>query len=109
LTTEQISKLALSGDQIAKECFDVAGFHIGKAISNAVNLLNVKTIILGGGVSNAFSLLEPSINDGLNKYLFHSANKKVIIKRTKLGYNAAFIGCVALILQKTSKGENYEK
>ena len=66
---------------------------------NAVNLLNINTVVLGGGAAEAFDLLEPSATKSLNENLFTKANPNVKILHSAPGRFAALMGCAALVLE----------
>lgn len=88
--------LAIKGEEGAKEIYRQAGTHLGIAIAQAVNLLNPKAVIFGGGVSASMDLLEPEIRRVLEKEAVRLAGE-VEILYTALGYEAALIGAAALV------------
>jgi glucokinase len=93
---EQISDLARLGDAFAQKVMHETGYYIGKALSAAVNMLNPEMAVFGGGVSQSFDLIEAGIKDGLQRYMFKSANKNIKLAKTALSYNAALIGAAAI-------------
>ena len=99
LTAKEIADLARNGDTDALAVWQDAGAHIGKAVSYAVNLLNIDTVVLGGGAAEAFDLLEPSATKSLNENLFTKANPNVKILHSAPGRFAALMGCAALVLE----------
>ena len=96
LTAQQIAALADSGDAEAKHVFELAGHYIGKAIASSINLLNMKKIVLGGGVIQSYHLLQEAIGASLDRYVFRQGNKDVVVEKTGLGYYAALIGAAAI-------------
>ena len=98
-TAKEIADLARSGDETAKEVWQSAGAYIGKASAYAVNLLNIDTIVLGGGAAEAFDLLEPSATKSLYENLFKNANPNVKILHSLPGKFAALKGCAALVIE----------
>ena len=99
LTAEQIAALARGGDEIAKLVFDITGRLIGKAASYAVNLLNLEKVVIGGGVSNSFDLLLPSMEASFRERIFRDANPRTAFEKTALGTNAGLAGAVAVAMQ----------
>ena len=99
LSAEQIAALARSGDETAKLVFDITGGLIGKAASYAVNLLNLEKVVIGGGVSNSFDLLLPSMEASFRKKVFRDANPNVVFEKTALGTNAGLSGAVAIAMR----------
>ena len=99
LSAEQVAALARTGDTAAKLVFEITGWLIGKAASYAVNLLNLEKVVLGGGVSNSFDLLLPSMETSFREKIFRDANPSVVIEKTALGTNAGLAGAVAVAMR----------
>lgn len=95
LSAKEIADLARSGDPAALKAYETAGGYMGKALSFCVNILNIGTVIIGGGVSESFDLLEKPINSALSERVFRQGNPRVEVKRTALGYYAALVGAAA--------------
>ncbi len=100
LGADKVADLARNGDEIALKGYTQAGNYIGKALSYSINLLNLKKIIIGGGVAQSFDLLEKPIYSSLEKYVFKTANPSYSIQKTGLGYYAALIGAAAVAQMK---------
>ena len=99
ISAKEIADLAGGGQETALEVWRLAGHYIGKAAAAAINLLNVDTVVLGGGAAEAFNLLEPAATDSLERYVFKKANPNVKILHSKPGKYAALMGCAALVLE----------
>lgn len=100
ISAKDIADLARDGDKTAIAVWQEAGAYIGKAVSYAVNLLGIDTVVLGGGAAEAFELLLPATNAALEGYVFKKANPKVKILHSEPGRFAALKGCVALTMGK---------
>jgi predicted NBD/HSP70 family sugar kinase len=59
-------------------------------------MLNPEMAVFGGGVSQSFDLIEAGIKDGLQRYMFKSANKNIKLAKTALSYNAALVGAASI-------------
>jgi glucokinase len=57
LTPRAIADLARAGDPVARAIYADAGTVLGMALANAVCLLNLEAIVVGGGVARAGDLL----------------------------------------------------
>ena len=57
ITPAIIASAAESGDEIAKEIYESAGYYIGIAMTNVMVSVSPQRIILSGGVANAGNLL----------------------------------------------------
>lgn len=104
ISAKEISDLARKGDKTALSVWQSAGHYIGKAVSYAVNLLNIDTVVLGGGAAEAFDLLQPAAMATLDKLVFKKATERVKILHSAPGRFAALKGCAALALEN-KKGE----
>lgn len=60
-----VAALAHAGDADAREIFHDAGRALGLACASAATLLDISHAIVGGGVSHAWDLLQPGIDDAL--------------------------------------------
>ena len=98
ISAKDVAELARDGDETAISVWQNAGSYIGKAASYAVNLLNIDTVVLGGGAAEAFDLLEPSATKSLNDNMFKKANPNAKILHSLPGRFAALMGCAALVL-----------
>ena len=106
-TQKQLSKDAkglafLAGEQVpeAAAIFRDAGMYLARGFSHMANILNPQAIILGGGLSLAYSLMEKHVNEYLAHYVFNGLSIDIV--NTKLGYHAAVIGAVALVVHSDS-------
>jgi len=99
LSAREIADRAKSGDETAKMVFDITGRLIGKAASYVVNLLNLEKVVIGGGVSNSFDLLFPSMERTFREKVFRDANVNAVFAKTGLGYDAGLAGAAALAMQ----------
>jgi len=100
-TAQKVAESARNGDELALSVFETTGFLLGKAVSYAVNLLNLEMVVFGGGVSLSFDLLLPSLEKSFRSRLFQSANPSVRLEQTGLGYNAGLAGAAAITQQRT--------
>ncbi|HEY0248086.1 MAG TPA: ROK family protein [Gryllotalpicola sp.] len=57
----EIYERALAGDELAAQVFENAGAGVGQAITVVAALVDVTTVVIGGGVARGWRLLEPAI------------------------------------------------
>lgn len=85
------------GDTIAIKELENSCMLIGNVCANIVTLLNIDTIVFGGGVIEAIGpFMMPRIKKSFNKSVLKDSGSKVKLKVTKLGDDAAIYGGVAL-------------
>lgn len=91
------AQLARSGNQTASELFQQIGEYLGRGIAYYVNILDPDAMIIGGGVSASLDLLMPGIRKAIDQYVF-APMKDALILPTALGYEAALMGAIAIVL-----------
>lgn len=99
VTAKEIGERARAGEAKASAVMADTGRYLGRAIADCINVLNPAAVILGGGVSLDFDLLEPALRETVAKRLFTRANPSVILRVTGLGYHAALLGAATLALE----------
>ena len=78
-----------------------AGEHIGTGIASLVNIFNPGVVVLGGGVSGAFDLLQPHIERTVRERAFTESARIAKIVRSSLGNDATAVGA-AMLAKDTS-------
>lgn len=101
---EEIVGMAERGDSDAKGLFSQAGVHIGNVITGLVMLLDISTIILGGGVANSGDLLLKPASNTVNTCL-KKFNRDINIKKAQLGEKSGAIGALGLIYENINGGK----
>ena len=94
-TPAELSELAADGDAVAERIFRVAGEGVARAILIATALLDIETVVIGGGVSNAWPLLHPAIAEHLETEPPVRGTAPSIVRGT-LGDSAVAQGAAAL-------------
>jgi len=95
---EAIARLARQGDPAALEVFRLEGVYLGRMIGMAVNLLSPDLVVLGGGLSLAFDLFQPSMKETVQAHVYRTANPCLRIAATPLGYQGGLLGAAALAI-----------
>lgn len=96
---DDIARLAGRGNKIAKGLMKRYGFYLGVAITNYFNLMDVRTAILGGGISAAFKHFVPETNKTIKQRAINTINKKFRVLKSNLSNNAGVLGAAALIFE----------
>jgi|GEM_PF-2075950 len=91
-------KKARAGNQISKKRWQRFGEYLGIGLANIVNLLEPETIVIGGGLSNAWQLFAPSAIQTMRRFTFSPvARKRTKVLRAKLDRNAGALGAALLV------------
>jgi len=99
LEPKEIYELAKKGDKAALKTFEKAAYHLGIGIANIVNIIDVSLIVLGGGVSQAFDIMQNQIKKGFKEHTFEVHLNTVEIKLSSLQDNAGLYGGFAIAKQ----------
>ncbi|MBF0484692.1 MAG: ROK family protein [Candidatus Omnitrophica bacterium] len=94
---EDVSELAVKGNSRAIEFWQEVGNHVGMALVSVINILNPKMIVVGGGISNSFRFIQPSILKTINTRAMKVPASMVRIVKAKLGDDAGLIGAKVLV------------
>ena len=94
---EDVFALAEQDNVRAVQFWEEAATHIGNALVGVINLLNPSRIIIGGGVSNNFKYLQPTINAVIKRRAMKVQSGMVKVVRAKLGDDAGIIGAQVLV------------
>ena len=92
LTSEKIYSVAAAGDATAQAVFRETGRYLGIACANLINLLNLETIIIGGGVMAAGALLMNATLESVQRHAFAASYADCRIVQSKLWPDAGMIG-----------------
>lgn len=92
-----VTVLAKQGNARAFQFWEETGTHIGNALVGVINLLNVRLIIIGGGVSNNFSYMSPTIRKVIRRRAMKVQASMVKIVRSKFIDDAGLIGAQVLV------------
>jgi len=92
---EELADLAGMGDALALQAFARAGRAIGLGIASAAALLDVRVVILGGGISQVPSLW-PTLRLSLAQHARLSYLDGLRVEKAALGQTAGLVGAAAL-------------
>ncbi|MFO8231528.1 MAG: ROK family protein [Longimonas sp.] len=96
LTPRTLHQAAKQGDEAAAEILAWAGHKLGCALSSAVNLLDIRVVIVGGGISNAGDFLLDPAREALHNQVFPGVKEGVCIERENLGNEVGVLGAAHL-------------
>ena len=96
INAKRVVKAAQKGDLVAVEVFKRGGYILGEGLVSAIRILDIKTIIVGGGVSKTFELIIDPMKEALDKFLTPYYLKELDIRMATLGNEAGIIGAASL-------------
>lgn len=92
-----------SGDSLTREVVDEVAHHLGIAIANAVTLLSLPRVVLGGGLTEAIG--KPFVNEvkkSVKQHVFPDRCRQVEIVASELEDDAGLLGAALLAREKLS-------
>jgi glucokinase len=97
-TAETIAARARKGEPRALAVWAEAGQALGIAVASWIQVLDVRTVVFGGGVAGALDLLEPLVHLELEQRLFGMDPASVRILHAALGDDAGVLGAAKIAL-----------
>lgn len=98
IKSKSLAKAVRGGDGLVTGHIIDACVVIGGVLASVTNLLNLDTIVLGGGLVEALGyFMVPQIQESLEQHALDDALKNLVIKETKLGDDAAIYGGIKLV------------
>ncbi|RWH78067.1 ROK family protein [Mesorhizobium sp.] len=94
----EVFELASNGDPRAVEIIDAVHFHIGLALSHAVNLLDLDMIVIGGGVAGSLDITK--LAKEVLAHVITLPEHTPAVVRTTLRSEAALIGAGLLAFSR---------
>lgn len=96
ITVDAIASLARTGDVNAINAYASAGFNLATVIANIIKVLDIRVILIGGGMSQAWDLMADVFNATLNVALIPVLRGQVEVKISNTGDQAGIIGAALL-------------
>lgn len=96
LDSKMIEAALKQGDEVAEKAYHNFGKWLGRNIVSSLRVLDVRTVLLGGGVSKTFKYMKTPMYKVINEHLGDYYTKDLEIKKASLGNDAGIIGAAAL-------------
>lgn len=87
---EELHRRAVDGSPAEQALFREIGRDLGAGILSAVALLDVTTVLIGGGFGRALEVLRPGIQEALGERNY--GTDQVVVRSAALGTGAGWIG-----------------
>jgi glucokinase len=96
LTAHQIAQKARAGDAYAIAAFALAANHLAVALAHILKVVNVIHIVIGGGASQAWDLMQASFHQRLQHDLIPVMRQSITIQISNAGDQAGMLGAALL-------------
>lgn len=96
LTSEDVYKLAVEGNDRARAIFISMGEALGVALANMINIFNFPLYLLSGGPLPAWDFFAPAMLEEVTRRSFTYRHSPTRIEKAKLGNEAGLYGAAYL-------------
>lgn len=96
ITAYDVAAAARRGDAMASEIFNDIGRLLGYGVANLVSLLDPEIVVLGGGMASASDLYMGSLKQAMLERAQPLAVKQVKVAVSKLGDMVNLLGCARM-------------
>ncbi|MGL4629797.1 MAG: ROK family protein [Leadbetterella sp.] len=96
ISTTGLVAAASEGDVLALAIFDEVGKLLGDGLVAMIRILDINTILVGGGLSASFNYILPAMKRQLNYWLSPYYLDTLQIKKATLGNDAGLLGAASL-------------
>ncbi len=96
LTSEEVYRLALTGNERAKAVFEAVGKALGIALSTLINIFNFPLYLLSGGPLPAWDLFAPHMLEEVRRRSFTFSRTHTRIAPALLGSDSGLFGAAYL-------------
>ncbi|MGH6943741.1 MAG: ROK family protein [Geminicoccaceae bacterium] len=94
-----VSQAAKRGDEAARDVIRQAGWALGAALGNFVNIFNPEMVVIGGGLAEIGAMLIDPARLALRRFALPDMLDRLEIREAALGGSVGIYGAAALVLQ----------
>lgn len=94
-----VVEAARAGDEVALSLIEEEATLLGRGFASLVHLYSPEKVVMGGGVSAAFDLMDETIHRVMRANLM-AAFRDVVVVRAELAENAGLVGAAALVADR---------
>jgi len=96
ISTTGLVAAAAEGDELAMQVWTEVGEMLGDGLVSLVRILDIKQILIGGGLSASYDYILPAVQKQLNYWLTPYYLKDLKLQRATLGNDAGLLGAASL-------------
>lgn len=92
----RVAELARAGDTHAQSAYAIAGTCLAQTVAHIAKILDIGQVVIGGGVSNSWDLMQAAFNTQLQADLIPALRENLYVKISTSGDEAGIIGAALL-------------
>ena len=96
LTAQQIAELARASNKEAQVAYSKAGEALATALAHVLKVVDVPNVVIGGGMSGAWDLMQNAFDARLEKDLIPVLRGKIKVNISSSGDQAGMLGAALL-------------
>ena len=96
LSARNIAELAAQGDTAAVAAYEQAGERLAQALAHILKVVDVETVVIGGGMSAAWPLMQQAFARRMEQDLIPALRGQVRVVLSQAGDQAGMIGAALL-------------
>ena len=96
ISAKEIAALAIQGDEAAVSAFERAGATMGRAVAHILKVVDIPHIVIGGGLSGSWQLMEPAFRQRLEADLVPVLRGKTSVAVSRAKDSAGMLGAAKL-------------
>ncbi|MFC5409189.1 ROK family protein [Larkinella bovis] len=99
ISTTSLVAAAAVGDKLALQIWTEVGEMLGDGLVSLIRVLDIKQILIGGGLSASYDYILPAVQKQLDFWLTPYYQKGLSLKRATLGNDAGLLGAASLCFE----------
>ncbi len=99
ISTTGLVAAAAEGDKLAMQIWEEVGEMLGEGLAALIKILDIKYVLIGGGLSASFDYILPAVDRTLDYWLNPYYKNGLAIKRATLGNDAGLLGAASLCFE----------
>ncbi|MDB4835365.1 ROK family protein, partial [Cyclobacteriaceae bacterium] len=99
ITAKDVEKAAKKEDKVALKVYSKLGKYLGENIVSVVRVLDVDTIVLGGGVASTLTFFEKKMNKSIAEFLPSAITANLKVVPATLANEAGIVGAASLCMK----------
>lgn len=99
ISTTGLVAAAAEGDALALEIWNEVGEMLGEGLAALIKILDIKQVLIGGGLSASFDYIMPAVHRTLDYWLNPYYKNGLSIKKATLGNDAGLLGAASLCFE----------
>lgn len=96
LNAHEIANLAKNGDEAAIAAYERAANVLGQTLASMTKVIDIKNVLIGGGLTGAWPLMQTAFNQRLEADLIPVLRGKIQVKISKANDTAGMLGAAML-------------